>query len=72
MAAGASGERLPVTGVMGELCEGAEGCSEFLARHGTGLFGSREQLKLALGKYAEYRAAAPAERRFAATTWAGT
>ena len=43
--------------------------AEFLSGHGTGLFGSRDQLKLALGKYAEYRAAGPAERRFAATTW---
>jgi len=41
----------------------------FLAVHGVGLFDSRERLKLALGKYAEYRAAGPAERRFAATTW---
>ena len=43
--------------------------AEFLGRHGVGLFDSRERLKLALGKYAEYRAAGPAERRFAATTW---
>ena len=43
--------------------------AEFLSEHGVGLFGSRGQLKLALGKYAEYRAAGPAERRFAATTW---
>jgi hypothetical protein len=41
----------------------------FLGEHGVGLFDSRERLKLALGKYAEYRAAGPAERRFAATTW---
>jgi site-specific recombinase XerD len=41
----------------------------FLSVHGVGLFDSRGQLKLALGKYAEYRAAGPAERRFAATTW---
>jgi hypothetical protein len=43
--------------------------AEFLALLGVGLFDSRDQLKLALGKYAEYRAAGPAERRFAATTW---
>jgi site-specific recombinase XerD len=43
--------------------------AEFLSVHGVGLFDSRDQLKLALGKYAEYRAAGPAERRFAATTW---
>jgi integrase len=43
--------------------------AEFLSVHGVALFGSREQLKLALGKYAGYRAAGPAERRFAATTW---
>jgi integrase len=43
--------------------------AEFLPVHGVGLFDSREQLKLALGKYAEYRAAGPTERRFAATTW---
>ena len=43
--------------------------AEFLSEHGVALFGSRGQLKLALGKYAEYRAAGLAERRFAATTW---
>jgi site-specific recombinase XerD len=43
--------------------------AEFLSGHGVGLFDSRGQLKLALGKYAEYRAAGAAERRFAATTW---
>ena len=43
--------------------------AEFLSGHGVGLFDSRDRLKLALGKYAEYRAAGPAERRFAATTW---
>jgi hypothetical protein len=43
--------------------------AEFLSAHRVGLFDSREQLKLTLGKYAEYRAAGPAERRFAATTW---
>lgn len=43
--------------------------SEFLALHGVSLFDSRERLKAALGKYAEYRAAGPPERRFAATTW---
>lgn len=42
--------------------------AEFLDEHGVGLFDSRERLKLALGKYAEYRAAGPAEKRFAATT----
>ncbi len=42
---------------------------EFLAEHGVGLFGSREQLKYALGKYAGYRAAGPVKKRFAATTW---
>ena len=43
--------------------------AEFLSEHGVGLFDSRDQLKQALGKYAEYRAAGPADRRFAATTW---
>ena len=43
--------------------------AEFLDEHGVGLFDSRERLKLALGKYAEYRAAGPAGKRFAATTW---
>ncbi len=43
--------------------------AEFLSEHGVGLFDSRDQLKLALGKYAGYRAAGPAERRFAAATW---
>ena len=43
--------------------------AEFLGEHGVGLFDSRERLKLALGRYAEYRAAGPAERRFAATAW---
>ena len=43
--------------------------AEFLAGHGVGLFDSRGQLKFALGKYAEYRAAGPAGKRFAATTW---
>ena len=43
--------------------------AEFLAGHGVGLFGSRVQLKNALGKYAGYRATGPAKERFAATTW---
>src|SRR5260370_25081067 len=43
--------------------------AEFLSGHGVGLFVSRDQLKLALGKYAGYRAPGRAERRFAATTW---
>ena len=43
--------------------------AEFLAEHGIGLFDSREQLKLALGKYAGYRAAGPVTSRLAATTW---
>jgi hypothetical protein len=43
--------------------------AEFLAEHGVGLFDSREQLKYALGKYAEYRASGPVKERFAATTW---
>ena len=42
---------------------------EFLAEHGVGLFDSRQQLKYALGNYAEYRAAGPVKERFAATTW---
>ncbi|WP_433678751.1 tyrosine-type recombinase/integrase [Nocardia sp. CA-119907] len=41
----------------------------FLAEHGVGLFDSRERLKLALGRYAEYRATGPIERRLAASTW---
>jgi site-specific recombinase XerD len=43
--------------------------AEFLADHGIGLFDSRDQLKLALGKYAEHRAAGPVKARLAATTW---
>jgi integrase len=42
---------------------------EFLADHGVGLFDSRDQLKYALGKYAEHRATGPTGERFAATTW---
>lgn len=42
--------------------------TEFLALHGVGLFDSRERLKLALGKYAVYRASGAAA--LAATTWA--
>jgi site-specific recombinase XerD len=42
---------------------------EFLGEHGVSLFDSRERLKYALGKYAEYRATGPLKRRFAATTW---
>ncbi|TFE25088.1 site-specific integrase [Frankia sp. B2] len=42
---------------------------EFLAGHGIDVFGPREQLKLALGKYAEDRSAGPVERRLAASTW---
>ena len=44
--------------------------TEFLALHGVGLFDERDQLKQALGKYAEHRAAGPAQERLAATTWA--
>jgi hypothetical protein len=40
---------------------------EFLSPYGVGLFDSRERLKQALGKYAEYRASGPAA--LAATTW---
>ncbi|WP_405364561.1 site-specific integrase [Kitasatospora sp. NBC_00039] len=43
--------------------------TEFLAEHGVGLFDSRERLKAGLSRYAEHRAAGPAEARFAATTW---
>ncbi|MEV8102754.1 site-specific integrase [Streptomyces sp. NPDC088135] len=43
--------------------------AEFLAEHGVGLFDSRERLKAGLSRYAEHRAAGPAEARFAATTW---
>src|SRR6266702_4680503 len=42
---------------------------EFLGLHGVGVFGSREQLKAALSRYAEHRAAGPARQRFSATTW---
>lgn len=42
---------------------------EFLTLHGVGLFDSRDRLKRALGKYAEYRATGPVKARFAATTW---
>jgi integrase len=42
---------------------------EFLARHGVGVFESRERLKLGLSRYAEHRAAGPLKQRFAATTW---
>ena len=41
----------------------------FLAGHGVGLFDSRDRLKHALGKYAEYRGTGPVAERFAATTW---
>jgi integrase len=46
-----------------------KGWMEFLARHGVGLFDSRDRLRHALGKYAEHRAAGPVEQRFAASTW---
>jgi integrase len=42
---------------------------EFLTVHGVGLFDSREQLKQALGKYAEHRAAGPVAARLVASTW---
>lgn len=42
---------------------------EFLAGYGVGLFDSRERLKQALSKYAEYRATGPVGERFASTTW---
>ena len=42
---------------------------EFLGLHGVGVFGLREQLKAALSRYAEHRAAGPARQRFSATTW---
>jgi site-specific recombinase XerD len=41
----------------------------FLAEHGVGLFDSRDRLKLALSRYADYRATGPLPRRLAATTW---
>src|SRR6266536_3047807 len=43
--------------------------AEFLAAHGVGLFDSHERLKAGLSRYAEHRAAGPAEARFAPTTW---
>ena len=43
--------------------------AEFLAAHGVGLFDSRDRLKAGLSRYAEHRAAGPAEARFAPTTW---
>jgi Phage integrase, N-terminal SAM-like domain len=43
--------------------------AEFVAVHGVGLSGSRDRLKAGLSRYAEHRAAGPAEARFAATTW---
>ena len=46
-----------------------KGWAELLAGHGVGLFDSRQQLKYALGKYAEYRASGPVKERFAASTW---
>lgn len=42
---------------------------EFLTLHGVGLFDTRERLKQALSRYAEYRSAGPVEDRFAASTW---
>jgi site-specific recombinase XerD len=42
---------------------------EFLATCTVGLFGTREQLRQALGAYAEYRCAGPLEARFEASTW---
>ena len=59
----------PAPGSWESYARVAKAWSEFLALHGVSLFGSRERLKAALGKYAEYRAAGPPERRFAATTW---
>jgi len=59
----------PAPGSWESYAQVVKAWSEFLALHGVSLFGSRERLKAALGKYAEYRAAGPPERRFAATTW---
>jgi hypothetical protein len=46
--------------------------AEFLGEHGVASFDSRERLKYALGRYAEYRATGLLERQLAATTWAAT
>jgi site-specific recombinase XerC len=43
---------------------------EFLVEHGVDSFESRERLKSALSRYAEYRADGPLKQRFAASTWA--
>jgi len=59
----------PAPGSWESYAQVVKAWSEFLALHGVSLFGSRERLKAALGKYAEYRAAGLPERRFAATTW---
>jgi len=42
---------------------------EFVAGCGIDVFGSREALKAALGKYAGHRAAGPVKDRFVASTW---
>lgn len=41
----------------------------FCEEHGTGIFGSREDLRSVLGAYAAYRAEGPEQARFEATTW---
>jgi hypothetical protein len=43
--------------------------TEFLTEHDVGLLDSRQRVKLALSRYAEYRATGPLPRRLAASTW---
>jgi integrase len=59
----------PAPGSWASYARAVREWSEFLSEHGVGLFDSREQLKSALGKYAEYRAAGPPDERYAASTW---
>jgi len=59
----------PAPGSWASYARVAAAWMEFLTGHGVGLFDTRERLRHALGKYAEYRATGPAARRFAATTW---
>ena len=59
----------PAPGTWKSYARAVKEWAEFLATHGVGLFESRPRLKLGLSRYAEFRAAGPVERRFAASTW---
>ena len=69
VAAGAARQRRAGAEHMGGVRAGGQGVDGVPAEHGVGVFESRERLKLALSRYAEYRATGPARRRFSATTW---